>query len=73
MRDRLKQADAENNRSMNAEIIHRLALTFEKDSYTTSKNTPPDITALDLCRALLRQLEIEQESDNNKHRKTLND
>lgn len=42
MRDRLKQAAAENGRSMNAEIIQRLQETLEMDDYVPSENIHVD-------------------------------
>ncbi|MUZ63473.1 Arc family DNA-binding protein [Agrobacterium vitis] len=48
MRDRLKQEAAENNRSLNAEIIHRLEQSFA---------TLPDLDEDDL-QAILRQIDV---------------
>lgn len=42
MRDRIKAAAEANNRSMNAEIIHRLQTTFEMDDYQPVENAHPD-------------------------------
>lgn len=42
MRDRLKQAADANNRSVNAEVVHRLNETLEMDDYQPIKNAHPD-------------------------------
>lgn len=42
MRDRLKAAAAENNRSVNAEVVHRLQTTLEMDDYVPQENIHTD-------------------------------
>lgn len=42
MRDRIKDAAAQNGRSMNAEIIHRLQITLEMDAYEPGPNVHAD-------------------------------
>lgn len=60
MRDRIKEAAAENGRSMNAEIIYRLQTTLEMDAYVPGPNVQTDETALELARALVHRLEQER-------------
>lgn len=60
MRDQLKALAAENGRSLNAEIIHRLQSTLDMDSYVPAENAHPDDTALEMARALVRRLEAER-------------
>lgn len=43
MREKIKRAAAENGRSMNAEIIHRLQTTLEMDAYVPKENANPDV------------------------------
>lgn len=42
MRDRIRDEAAKNNRSMNAEIIHRLQETLEMDDYQPMENVNTD-------------------------------
>ncbi len=60
MRDRIRDAAAENGRSMNAEIIYRLQTTLEMDDYVPKLNAQVDDTALELARALVQRLEQEK-------------
>jgi plasmid stability protein len=60
MRDRIKEAAAENGRSMNAEIVYRLQTTLEMDDYVPGPNVQTDETALELARALVQRLEQER-------------
>ena len=57
MRDRLKRLAAENNRSLNAEIISRLEETLKMDDYQPVENIHPDDDALRMARELVRRLE----------------
>lgn len=60
MRDQIKQAAADNGRSMNAEIVQRLQTTLEMDAYVPQENVQTDETALELARALVQRLEQER-------------
>lgn len=50
MRDLIKEAAAANNRSMNAEIVHRLELSFEGGGYIGSEHTPPRQAPLEVSQ-----------------------
>lgn len=62
MRDKLKSLAAENNRSLNAEIVRRLEISLAADMLDDGPDVPghnahPDDTALQMARALVRRLE----------------
>lgn len=60
MRDRLKNAAEENNRSVNAEVVHSLSVSLGADAiddkpYTPSENVQPDDTDLSKARRILER------------------
>lgn len=59
MRDRLKQAAADNNRSMNAEIIARLESSFKEGMFKDEIENNPVIR--ELADEIIRRIEATQE------------
>ncbi|MBC8718806.1 Arc family DNA-binding protein [Ochrobactrum sp. Marseille-Q0166] len=59
MRDRIRAEAEQNNRSMNAEIIHRLQTTLEMDTYEPQVNAHAETEddAFNRARSLLNEVD----------------
>lgn len=62
LRERIEDAAAKNNRSLNAEILQRLETTLEMDAYQPGENVTPDDNVIHIPEELAEKIRIAAES-----------